>query len=172
MGPGSSVVIREATPADFGVIGELTVAAYAPVHPAEHDTDYLDEMRDVAAWTRVGTVYVAEDRSTGEITGAVRYVPGPEAGPPFAERERDGEAGFRMLAVAPEAQGRGIGRALVEACIARARADDRHGLVLLTLPSMVAARALYEKLGFRRAPERDWSVSEAIDLKAWTLELD
>jgi hypothetical protein len=29
-------------------------------------------------------------------------------------------------------------------------------LVLLTLPAMTAAHRLYEKLGFRRSPERDW----------------
>jgi ribosomal protein S18 acetylase RimI-like enzyme len=170
-GVADGVVIREATPDDYASIGDLTITAYAPVHPAEHDAEYLAEMRDVAAWTVSCTVYVAADAMTGEIVGAVRYVPGPEAGSRFSEKEEDGEAGFRMLAVAPHVQGRGIGRALVEACIARARADGRRRLVLLTLPSMTRARALYESLGFQRAPDRDWFFSEAIDLRGWTLEL-
>jgi ribosomal protein S18 acetylase RimI-like enzyme len=167
----AGIVVREAGPADHEAIGELTIAAYASVHPAEHDAGYLAEMRDVAAWTRTCTVYVAVDSASGTVVGAVRYVPGPEAGPPFAERERDGEAGFRMLAVAPATQGRGVGRALVEACIARARADGRSRLVLLTLPTMTSAHALYRSLGFEPLPDRDWLVSEAIDLRAWVLEL-
>jgi GNAT superfamily N-acetyltransferase len=167
----AQVDVRVAQPADYAAIGDLTVAAYAPVHPAEDDPGYLEEMRDVAAWTRTCTVYVAEDQVTGALLGAVRYVPGPEAGAPFAERERDGEAGFRLLAVAPDAQGRGVGRALVEACIARARTDARSRLCLLTLPTMTAAHALYRRLGFAPDPERDWHVSDALHLEAWTLAL-
>ena len=167
--PRGRVIVREAVPDDYRVIGKLTIAAYAPVHPAEHDIEYLDEMRDVAARADCCTVFAAVDAETGAVLGSVTYVPGP--GTPLSEKERDGEAGFRMLAVAPEAQGRGVGRALVDACIVRARADGRRRLVLLTLPAMWKARALYESMGFQRAPDRDWYYSEAIDLKGWSLDL-
>ncbi len=165
----NGVVVREAVPDDFAAIGELTIAAYAPVHPAEHDVEYLDEMRDVAGRTACCTVFAAIDAVSGAVLGSVTYVPGP--GTPLSEKERDGEAGFRMLAVAPEAQGRGVGRALVAACIARARDDGRSRLVLLTLPAMANARRLYKSMGFERAPGRDWFISEAIDLKGWSLDL-
>jgi ribosomal protein S18 acetylase RimI-like enzyme len=167
--PGTGIVVREARPEDHEAIGELTIAAYAPVHPAEHDIEYLEEMRDVASRAACCTVFAAVDAVSGTILGSVTYVPGP--GTPLSERERDGEAGFRMLAVSPEAQGRGVGRALIGACIDRARAEGRSRLVLLTLPSMTRAQSLYRSMGFERAPDRDWFVSEAIDLQGWSLDL-
>ena len=93
---------------------------------------------------------------TADVLGGAMYVPGP--GNPHAEVEREGEAGIRMLAVAPEAQGKGVGRALLDALIARARADGRRGIALLTLDSMTKAHRLYETAGFRRDPERDWEI--------------
>jgi ribosomal protein S18 acetylase RimI-like enzyme len=163
------ILVREALPADYAAIGELTIAAYASVHPADDDPEYLDELRDVAARVRCCTVFVAVDAASGTVLGSVTYIPGP--GTPLSETEGDGEAGFRMLAVEPSAQGRGVGRALVEACIERARAEDKHRLVLLTLSTMTAARVLYERLGFRRAWRRDWHVSPTIDLQGYELDL-
>jgi ribosomal protein S18 acetylase RimI-like enzyme len=60
-----------------------------------------------------------------------------------------------MLAVSPDAMGRGIGTALVKDAIERARADGRRRLVLLSRPTMKAAHAIYGRLGFERAPELD-----------------
>lgn len=65
-------------------------------------------------------------------------------------------ASMRVLAVAPDAQGQGVGRELVEAVIARARADGRGGLAIYTRPSMVAAHRLYASLGFEREAVADW----------------
>jgi ribosomal protein S18 acetylase RimI-like enzyme len=45
---------------------------------------------------------------------------------------------------------------LTETCLARARAEGRTGMTLYTLPTMVVAHRLYETLGFRRDPKRDW----------------
>ena len=51
--------------------------------------------------------------------------------------------------VAPEARGQGVGRALVEALIARVRAlDGVEQLILAVTASNTAARALYRALGF------------------------
>ncbi len=51
--------------------------------------------------------------------------------------------------VAPEARGKGYGRALVEALIAQARAlDGMEQLILAVMSTNVAARALYLTLGF------------------------
>jgi ribosomal protein S18 acetylase RimI-like enzyme len=52
------------------------------------------------------------------------------------------------LYVAPEQRGRGIGRALMEAAIALARAEGATYMDLGTSEDDVAARALYESLGF------------------------
>jgi ribosomal protein S18 acetylase RimI-like enzyme len=78
---------------------------------------------------------------------------------------------MRMLAVAPAAQGRGVGRALVAECIARTRAGGRTGIALYTRPFMTAAHRLYESLGFRRVPERDWEFEPGEWLWAYRRDL-
>ena len=47
-------------------------------------------------------------------------------------------------------RGRGIGSALLEACIVRARAEGAHKMSLQVWPHNSAAIALYEKYGFRQ----------------------
>jgi ribosomal protein S18 acetylase RimI-like enzyme len=54
----------------------------------------------------------------------------------------------RGLAVAPEHQGRGVGRALVEAAARLAEDRGARRLTLRVLAVNVAARALYESCGF------------------------
>jgi ribosomal protein S18 acetylase RimI-like enzyme len=52
------------------------------------------------------------------------------------------------LYVAPERRGQGIGRALMEAAMALARSEGATYMDLGTSEDDVAARALYESLGF------------------------
>ena len=55
----------------------------------------------------------------GTLLGGVTFVPDGDS--PLAEHDVDGASSIRMLAVAGTAQGRGVGEALVRACIDRAR---------------------------------------------------
>jgi ribosomal protein S18 acetylase RimI-like enzyme len=160
--------IREATPAEYEAVGDVIEAAYWAVGDPKFP-DYVDEVRDVARRARDCPILVAVEKGSGVVLGTVSYVPGP--GNPYAEVERDGEAGMRMLAVAPSAQGRGIGPALVTAVVERARADGRRGLAINTRPSMVAAHRMYERYGFVRDPARDWEFEPGEWLWALTLRL-
>jgi RimJ/RimL family protein N-acetyltransferase len=56
------------------------------------------------------------------------------------------------LGVAPEVQGRGVGRRLVDACIAHARETGARRLLLISNSRLAAAVRLYEKLGFEHRP--------------------
>lgn len=58
------------------------------------------------------------------------------------------EAHLQELYVVPERRGRGVGRALLEATIAYARAAGATNLDLNTGETDTAARALYESMGF------------------------
>jgi ribosomal protein S18 acetylase RimI-like enzyme len=161
------ISVRPVLPAEYAALGELTVAAYRSV-PGDSSTSpsYEATLRDVAARARDAVVLTAVD-ANGALLGGVTYVPGPG---PLAELERDGDAGIRMLAVSPAAHRRGVGRRLVAACIARARADRRSRIVLHTDPSMTAAQALYRSLGFVRAAGLDGLVP-GLNLMAYTLDL-
>lgn len=165
-----TVVVREAVPAEYDSIGELTVAAYATHLGRVQEGGYVAELRDVAGRSRACPIYVALDSTTGRVIGGATYVPGP--GNPYAEVERDGEAGVRMLAVAPEAQGRGAGTALAEALIARARSEGRRGMALLSMSTMSTAHHLYSRLGFERDPSRDWTVRPGLVLLCFAVDFE
>jgi ribosomal protein S18 acetylase RimI-like enzyme len=158
--------IREARPAEFEAIGDLVVEAYRDV--GETDEGYVPELRDVAGRAAQVPVLVAIDGTSGRVVGTVTYVPGPG---PYHEGDFGEAASFRMLAVASDARGRGIGRALVEACIERARAAGRTAIGIYTRPFMTAAHRMYERLGFRRATELDWEFDPGVWLFAYWLEM-
>jgi ribosomal protein S18 acetylase RimI-like enzyme len=167
MSASGGFTVREARVAELPAAGEVVVAAYRTLG-WDDEHGYLEHVRDAVGRARHCPILVAADPG-GALLGCVTYVPGP--GNPFAELEQDGEAGFRMLGVVAEARGRGVGEALVRACIARARAEGRRGLAITTSPLMLAAHRLYERLGFVRAPGRDFEPVPGIRLWAYVLAL-
>ncbi|HVH93798.1 MAG TPA: GNAT family N-acetyltransferase, partial [Nocardioidaceae bacterium] len=72
--------------------------------------------------------------------------------------------------VSPENRRRGVAGALIGVCMERARELGYDALALSSLPVQQAAHRLYERLGFRRAPDRDWSPAEGVDLWVFRLE--
>jgi ribosomal-protein-alanine N-acetyltransferase len=65
-----------------------------------------------------------------------------------------GEAEILTLAVAPGARGKGLGRALLQAAIARARAMGAQTMFLEVGADNPAALALYAALGFTKVGDR------------------
>jgi ribosomal protein S18 acetylase RimI-like enzyme len=164
----TEIPVREARPDELDAAGRLVANAYtAGALIAAEDSWYLDLIRDARDRSRDCPILVALDARTGALLGCVTYVPGP--GNRFAEMELEGEAGFRMLGVAADAQRRGAGEALVRACIALARDAGRIGLAISTGANMLAAQRLYERVGFRRAPERDHDPVPGVHLLAYVL---
>jgi ribosomal protein S18 acetylase RimI-like enzyme len=154
-----AVVIQEVAPAllspgELDRLGDIVVEAYHALGALEGDDEYVPELRAVGRRAVEAVVLAAVDESDGALLGCVTYV--PDASSPWAEHLRDGEAGIRMLAVAPAAQGRGVGTALVAACLERARAEGRRAIFLHSLPVMEGAQRIYGRFGFRRVPDRDW----------------
>jgi GNAT superfamily N-acetyltransferase len=150
----AGIVVREVAPAELEVLGELTVAAYREV--GETDEPYYAELRDVASRAARVPVLVAVDAADGRLLGGMTYVPGPG---PFAEGDFGDAATFRMLAVDPAARGRGAGRALVEAAIARARADGRTSIGIFTRPFMGPRRRSTSRWGSSGSPASTGSSS-------------
>jgi ribosomal protein S18 acetylase RimI-like enzyme len=163
---GKDIVVREARPDEYEAIGRLVVGAYRTLGDAG-DEFYEQQLRDVAGRSAESEVLVAE--LGGGIVGTVTFVGGPGT---LAEVDDPDAASIRMLGVAPEARGRGIGEALVRDCIGRAHAARRRRVRLDTRTSMIGAQRLYERLGFRRAPAHDWSPAPGIELLGYVLELE
>jgi len=76
-----------------------------------------------------------------------------------------------MLAVDPSARGLGVGTALLRRILDESRRRGRTGVVCSSLPEMRAAHRIYARLGFTRAPERDWSPLPGVDLLAFAIPL-
>jgi len=163
-----TVRIRPARSEEHAAVGELTVASYLAdgIEPGE----YAKELRDAPGRAESGLLLVAEDVHTGELTGTASLFTW-EAPPRWSEGASEGEAALRMLAVAPHARRRGIGRALTLECIRRASEVGCHRLRLLSADSMTAAHALYEQLGFVRVPAQDRSPGPGVRLFAYELAL-
>jgi hypothetical protein len=82
------------------------------------------------------------------------------------------EPEVRLLAVAPAARGRGVGAALMDECVRRACQSGAAVLTLHTTDIMQAAVRLYERLGFRRAPELDIQPAPGVTIKGYRLGLE
>lgn len=104
------------------------------------------------------SVVVAEE-SDGRLVGFVGYRvhPASEGMSAYGEVE--------VIAVAPEARGRGVGRALLDRAVTDLRADGVPVIMLETGgdDGHAPARALYESAGFRRLPVAQYWLPGAPD---------
>ena len=163
----AGITVRDARPDEWAEVGEVVVAAYEHAGLVSND-GYLAHIREVEDRATAARVLVAVDEDD-RILGSVTYVDGPDSA--YAEIEREGEAGVRMLGVRPEAQGRGIGQALMDACIDLARAAGRDRLVLVTTGVFKHAARLYLRNGFKRARDRDFAPEPSVALRGYELDL-
>jgi ribosomal protein S18 acetylase RimI-like enzyme len=167
------VTVREARDRDHEAIAHLTVASYVGGGHIEPDDGYLEDLQDVATRSRLARVLVGEVQvdvaegpegihgDAGARTAIAGSVVLTLPGMPLSETARAGELEFRMLAVDPRYQRRGVARALVRAAIDRAeQLEGIDAVVLTTMASMTGAHRLYESEGFIRTPERDWRLSD------------
>lgn len=148
------VTIRAATPKDYPAVRHLTYASYIEAGHVAAADPYAAELTDIDS--RAERLYVAE--VDGQVAGSVNIaIPGSS----LAEVANTHELEFRMLAVDPNFQGRGIGRALVQHILDYARNQHATSVAITTMHSMTAAQAMYTAMGFQRAPHRDWNLYNA-----------
>jgi ribosomal protein S18 acetylase RimI-like enzyme len=158
------VEIRDARPEEYAEVGALTGAVYLAEGLAGPDTPYLGALLDAGRRAKEAELVVAVDGD--RILGSVTFAP---HGSRYAELAGPGEAEFRMLVVDPAAQGRGVGAALVEECLRRARRSGASTLRLSTSPVSATAHRLYQRLGFHRVPELDWAPAPDVPLLSYAV---
>jgi ribosomal protein S18 acetylase RimI-like enzyme len=147
------VEVREIRPDEYDEAGRVTALAYREfVLPGEDSwEEYLEKIADVAGRAGRSLVLVAveEDRILGSATLELGERIDDEDPPLAAD-----EAHIRMLGVDPDARGRGIARALIDACFDRARRAGRSRMTLHTTMRMPIAQGMYERMGFHRLEDR------------------
>jgi ribosomal protein S18 acetylase RimI-like enzyme len=139
--------IREATGGEHDEIGRITADAYRGL---VHDEAYLARIADVAERAHRTKILVAVegDRILGSLT--LELTTRVNADDDALEAHR---AHVRMLGVAADAQGKGVGTALMREAERRAVAEGKREMTLHTTKRMTAAQALYARLGYERASE-------------------
>lgn len=143
------VRVREATRADAAAIARLHLENWRVAYRDMVPDEVLDGVTAVSRflhWDGVLAepdnpefVYVAED-AAGRVIGIASG--GPELG---GDPHYRGE--LYVLHVRPEAQGRGVGRALVRAVVERLAADSVTSLIVWMLRENYPARRFYAALG-------------------------
>jgi DNA-binding MarR family transcriptional regulator/GNAT superfamily N-acetyltransferase len=158
-----TIMLREPEPGDLGWV----VSAHGELYQREYG--WGPEFEALVA--RIVADFAARrERERERAWIALRG--GTRVGSIFLVKVDDEIAKLRLLLLAPEARGTGLGRRLVEECLAFAREVGYSKVVLWTNSSLAAARAIYAKAGFALVasePERQFGVGTMSE--TWELSL-
>jgi DNA-binding MarR family transcriptional regulator/GNAT superfamily N-acetyltransferase len=138
--PSTSWTVRHPAPGDIGWVIERHAALYAQEYNFNHKFEAL-----VA---QVAGAFLAEHDPARE-RGWVVERDGVRLGSVFLMRKTDEIGKLRLLLVEPSARGLGLGRRLVQDCIAFARQAGYRRMTLWTNDILIAARGIYRAAGFR-----------------------
>ncbi|HEV2115096.1 MAG TPA: GNAT family N-acetyltransferase, partial [Terriglobales bacterium] len=162
--PSAECTLRPHRPGDMGWVvlrhGELYWQEYA------WDERFEGLVADITARfvkdfdAKRERCWIAERES--ERLGCVFLVKGSE----------EGEARLRLLLVEPSARGLGLGKRLVEECVAFARSAGYRKIGLWTNSVLDAARHIYRQQGFKMMrEEKHHSFGQDLVGETWELEL-
>ena len=162
--PGAEFILRPPEVGDLGWVIHRQAALYA----SEYGWDWTFEglVAEILG-DFVKTFDPARERAwlaerRGEIVGSV-----------FLMRGDDAATGkLRLLYVEPAARRLGIGAALVDACVSRAKEIGYRRVTLWTNDVLVSARRLYEVAGFKLISEKSHSsFGKRLVGQIWALDL-
>ncbi|MBJ6118851.1 GNAT family N-acetyltransferase [Pontibacter sp. BT310] len=157
--------IRNARPSEFAAIGQLMVQVYSQLDGFPKQSEqpaYYSLLSNIGEFTnKPETELLVAVGADGKIEGAVVYFGDMlyYGSGGTATQERNA-AGFRLLAVAPAARGKGLGKLLTLECIRKAKATNQSQLIIHSTKAMQTAWMMYERLGFERAEDLDFMQQE------------
>lgn len=147
MGVEGYVVIRPIEKRDEGILAAV-VRKVMIEYNGDPKTTILGDPSLDTMYTNYqepgASYYIAEIEGKIEGGAGVRKLDGGEPG--ICELQR--------MFLLPEARGKGVGKKLMEKCLADARKFGYKAVYIETLPNMVEATKLYEKSGFQYIPNR------------------
>ena len=134
-------MIRPATPSDAPTIGRICHDAFAAINAAHNFPPDFPTLESAIAATTALIAHPGFHAIVAEHNGTI-------IGSNFLD-ERSPIAGIGPITVDPAAQNRGIGRALMQAVLARAAARNAPGVRLCQAAYHLRSLSLYASLGFR-----------------------
>jgi len=143
----AEIRLRDYESADAEDLNRISVSAFDQFR--DHYGDWpamLAGLSKTSTLSASGEVIIAELQAS--FAGAVAYFGPDRPKAPFFDQRWPI---IRMLVVDPAFRGKGIGRALSDACIARARRDGSPIIALHTSPIMSVALPMYLRMGFVKA---------------------
>lgn len=132
-------VLRDPVPGDMGWV----VQQHGEIYWREYGWDNRFE----ALVAEIAAQFVRKFQPARERCW-VAELDGERVGAVFVVRKSTTIAQLRMLILAPQARGLGLGARLTDECIAFARAKGYKKMVLWTNSCLTAARSIYAKRGF------------------------
>jgi DNA-binding MarR family transcriptional regulator/GNAT superfamily N-acetyltransferase len=158
-----AIVLRRHQPGDIGWITHRQGKLYAEEYG--WDETYEALVAEILA-AFVKNFDARRERAwIAEMDGAI-------VGSVFLVKQSDAIAKLRLLYVEPEARGLGLGKRLVDECIAFARGTGYRALTLWTNDVLSTARHLYETAGFRLVSQgRHKSFGKNLVGQTWELAL-
>jgi GNAT superfamily N-acetyltransferase len=163
MPSSASVILRDPQPGDMGWVIQQHGTLYAKEYGWSWEFEAL--VADICAdfvknfqpeWERC---WIAE--LDGQRVGSI-----------FVAKKDAQTAQLRMLILTPEARGIGLGKRLSEEAIGFARTKGYRNMILWTNACLLAARGIYENLGFvRQTSEAYQGFGHDLISETWALTL-
>ncbi len=138
-------LIRTIQPTDDKALAKIIRDTLTEFMANKPGTVFYDETTDHLAevFTATGSIYFVAELERKIIGGGGIY---PTANLP------EGTCELVKLYLSPTARGKGLGKLLLQKCIAAAKEMGYKKIYLETMPELIIAIPMYEKLGFTYLP--------------------
>ncbi|MBQ4819307.1 GNAT family N-acetyltransferase [Aquimarina sp. MMG016] len=158
-------MVRNAKPSEFDEIGRLMVKVYSQLDGFPKESEQPDYYRMLASIGNLTqkpmTELLVAVSSDNQIKGGVVYFGDMKHyGSGGTATNEKNAAGFRLLAVDPEARGAGIGKLLTNECIKKAKYQQSPQVIIHSTKAMQVAWGMYKNMGFIRSKDLDFIQGE------------
>jgi GNAT superfamily N-acetyltransferase len=172
----ASLEIREVLRDEYEQLGQLMVEVYSDLEgfpTPDEQPSYYEMLAQIGSLTEQEDtqVLVAISAEKEMVGGVVYFGDMARYGAGGTATAEKNASGIRLLGVDPRSRRAGVGKALTNTCIQLARDKGHSQVILHTTQAMQAAWDLYQKVGFERSPDLDFT-QEELPVFGFRLRLD